>query len=108
MSKNSTPATAPQHTPFDAAFTHAQTTNFEADYNRTWGVKRRILMALLCSSSVELLSRISCADDAEVLITMAEAITDYHNHLNTGLELTTAALARLQSLAIAVDQAGLK
>lgn len=99
--KNST-----KQTRFDAVFTHAQAEELEANYNGTWGVKRRILMALLCCSSEELLSRITSNKEAEVILTMAEAIADFHVHLTSGIELTTAALARLDLLAKAIDEAG--
>ena len=89
---------------FQPVFTDKQVMESETNYNTTWGVKRRVMMAFLSNSSAALLARIKCAKDAEVLITMAEVILDFRKHLHSGVELADCALERLRALCESVDR----
>jgi hypothetical protein len=84
---------------YEPIFTTEQVFRLEDEYNTTWGVSRRIMMAVLSKDSNTLadIAESSVTDDEEdnAYFTMIEQISDYEQHLNDGIELARAALARL-------------
>lgn len=83
---------------FKPAFTDEQVKSFEANYNETWGVGRRITMIVLSRSSTQLIDGFApmiVDDDGDACIQLIEQITDYRDHLQASVELAEAALARL-------------
>ena len=82
---------------FEPVFTKEQGMSFEAAYNGTWGVNRRLMMMTLASSSEQLITAFadSVEDNDDTLITLIDQISNYGEHLKSGMELAEAAVARL-------------
>ena len=89
-------------------FTEEQIDKIEGEYNTTWCVNRRMMLMVLSKSGESLVdileSTLSEDDPAETYFDLIEQITDYEEHLKTGIELAKAATARLLLVAqLAVD-----
>ena len=89
---------------FQPIFTDEQVEKFEADYNTTWGVKRRLMMIVLARSSFGLISDGWTRGNGDAFVAVFEAIADYRNHLRNGIKLAHSALARLQCVAAHLDK----
>ena len=82
---------------FEPAFTKEQVLSFEETHNETWGVNRRLMMMTLARSSGQLIDSFadSADDSGDALFALIDQISDYGEHLNSGMELAEAAVARL-------------
>lgn len=81
---------------FEPLMTRDQLRESEAEYNETWGVKRRITMLALTLSRSEFLeNHRASGNEPEVLLDMIDHVDEYRTHLKAGLELAEAARARL-------------
>ena len=82
---------------FEPVFTQEQVLSFEAANNETWGVNRRLMMMALARSSEQLTAAFadSAEDNGDTLFALIDQISDYGEHLKSGVELAEAAVARL-------------
>ena len=82
---------------FEPVFTKEQVLSFEAAHNETWGVNRRLMMMALARSSEQLTAAFadSAEDNGDTLFALIDQISDYGEHLKSGVELAEAAVARL-------------
>lgn len=81
---------------FEAAFTQDQLNEIEAQYNETWGVKRRITLLALARSKADLVLNFGKDENGpDVLMDMIEHIYEFRDHLRNTIELTETASARL-------------
>lgn len=88
----------PKSPKFDPVFTDEQLQSFEENHNETWGVKRRITMMALSRTSDQLIdgfSSLVAEGNSDSFFALLEQITDYRDHLKSGVELADAAFARL-------------
>lgn len=88
---------------FDPVFTKEQVLKAGEEYNATWGVKSRIMMAVLSKSGQNLVDTLTSmlAEDetGEEYFEMIRCIEDYEEHLKAGIELAQSAIARLLTVA---------
>ena len=80
---------------FEPVFSMEQVSDLEDNYNETWGVSRRCAMFTLTKSKTELLDGCKSANDDEAFFSLIEKLTDYRKHLEAGIEIPDAAIARL-------------
>lgn len=84
---------------FEAAFTSEQIEQIEADYEKAWGVRRRIVLATLARSGQQLLDGMAKADAATLFDSM-ELINEYRGHCEAFAAMATTAHARLLAASI--------
>lgn len=89
---------------FEAVFTDSQLTINEAEYNETWGVKRRLMGIVMARSRSELMENAT----AETCLDLYDQISSYCDHLKAGLEIAEAACARLLVVGSALNEQTLK
>lgn len=81
---------------FEAALTQDELNESEAQYNETWGVKRRITLLALSRSKADLVLNFGKQENGpDVLMEMIEHIYEFRDHLRNTIELTDTASARL-------------
>lgn len=89
-------ATGEAELDFQPAMTPAEVFSAEAEYNETWGVKRRIAMVTLTKSRAELTACFLSVDKGvDAMFSMIEEITELRDHLKAGASLAESAIARL-------------
>ena len=75
---------------------HEQVAEFEAEYEHTWGSKRRMAMTVLTQSRSELTNGFGQdSSDPATLLDLVNDIKEYADHLAGGAQLANAAIARL-------------
>lgn len=84
---------------FDAMLTDEQMMEIEAQQELTWGMKRRMTLAVLSRSKAQLLEGFGGVDDAEILLEMIDHAADYRDYLKACVEDANAAFLRLVSVA---------
>jgi len=89
--------------PFAPFFTTEDRDQSEANYNQTWGVRRRVLMGFLSVSSDQFLDNLR-REDPEILLTMVETICEYRGHLLIATHLADTALDRLVAVGDYLDK----
>lgn len=68
----------------------------ESEYNRTWGVQRRMMLLTLTRTKDELAQGFRDAADAgEFVAQMLEDLEAYKQHMRDGLNLTESAISRI-------------
>lgn len=84
---------------FEPIFLEEQMYKIEAEYNTTWGVNRRIMMAMLSKSSKEIIGMVESMlkndEKIETYFFMVEQLNEYEQHLKAGIGLVQAATSRL-------------
>ena len=84
---------------FEAMFTQEQVYKIEAKYNETHGVSKRLMMMTLTKSHDELFKMVTdmLEDDSksDAYFDLIAQIDEYKKHLEAGVEIAQAALARL-------------
>lgn len=81
---------------FEAELTQDQVNKIEAEYNHTWGYKRRITLLALSRSKADLVLNFGKDENGpDVLMEMVEHIYEFREHLRNGIELADSASARL-------------
>lgn len=81
---------------FEPSLTMEQLDQIEANYNETWGVKRRITLLALTRSKAELVLNLSKSDNGiDVAMEMIDHVHAFRDHLRDGIALAEAASARL-------------
>ena len=99
-------STANETIAFNPIFTNEQNSNFEQEYDKTWGTKRRLLMITLSRSSEELITAFDGDEGTEVMTSLMEQLIDYEDHLKAGIELVESATCRLFAVANRLDILG--
>lgn len=90
---------------FDAIFSEDDVRAQEAEYNETWGARRRMMLITLARSRTELLNGFGATEDgADTALDLAETLQDYKKHLEAGVELAETARTRLLCIAAAVSE----
>ena len=83
---------------FEALLTEAEVMDYEATQNTLWGPRRRMALATLMRSKAQLSEGHSEPDHPDLLLTMADEITEWRDHLATHIQLAETAVARLLSV----------
>lgn len=89
---------------FQPLMTESQVFESEAEYNETWGVKRRIMLMMLTRCRADMLDAYAKAGGggADLYLEMIDHVREYRDHLRAGIELAETSMARLAGIAMAV------
>jgi hypothetical protein len=83
---------------FEPTFSDEQVNTFEANYNETWGVNRRLTMITLSRSSGQLIegfASLITENNGDAFVSLIDQIKDYRQHLEDMTRLADTAAARL-------------
>ncbi len=84
------------NTDFEPLMSQGRVFAIEAAYEKTWGVKRRLVLSVLARSRAQLLQGFARPDDdANDLLELIDHIDEYRVHLKAALELAESANARI-------------
>ena len=79
---------------FQPVFTEDQVRQMEANYNESWGVRRRLVMITLARSAAQLAEGFANID-GEAYSELLGHFDDFKNHCKAGIELAESASARM-------------
>ncbi len=89
-----TRAKSPRLPAFKPVFTKDQVFHMEADYNESWGVKRRLVMITLTRTPAQLAEGFATIE-GEAFSELLGHFDDFRNHCKAGMELAEVARARI-------------
>lgn len=79
---------------FQPVFTEDQVRQMEADYNESWGVRRRLVMIALARTAAQLAEGFAHID-GDAYSALLDQFDDFKNHCKAGIELAEGASARM-------------
>lgn len=89
---------------FQPVFTEDQVRQMEADYNESWGVRRRLVMITLARTAAQLAEGLRDID-GEAYSELLGHFDDFKAHCKAGMELAESASARMLAVGMYIVDA---